>query len=115
MIIVAWNYRGLAHPLAIRRLWALMTTSKADILVLSEVMIREEALRYRLYQLYFYHFIYVPAGQLRGQSWKERLEAELGYSSKNQISCLIYSNLVGSLWALSAIYSSPTTRNRWAF
>lgn len=48
-------------------------------------------------------------------AWMDGVELEPRYSSKNLISCMVYSDPPGAPWSFSAIYGPPAAASRRAF
>ncbi|PON97135.1 Endonuclease/exonuclease/phosphatase [Trema orientale] len=88
----------------------MVTNFKPDVLVLSELMISESMVKGRLQQLHFYNVYMVPAEGCSGGfcvAWKDGVDIEPHYCSKNLISCVVYSDPPGMPWSFSAVYGPP--------
>ncbi|PON61050.1 hypothetical protein PanWU01x14_148360 [Parasponia andersonii] len=123
MFVMARNYKGLARSLAVQNLRPLITSCKLDILILSEVMISEVSVRQKFSLMHFYQLCMVSlVGQSRGfcVAWKDSVELEPYFVSKNLISCLIYSDPPGlfmarPMWPLDVPFGILYQRFRFFF
>ncbi|PON90930.1 Endonuclease/exonuclease/phosphatase [Trema orientale] len=89
-----------------------------DVLVLSELMIKEDRVRARLRQLHFYNLCLAPAiGRSGGLciAWRDGVDLEPHFQSRNLISCIVYSDPPGSPWCFSAVYGPPMVAARRSF
>ncbi|PON83237.1 hypothetical protein TorRG33x02_209410 [Trema orientale] len=66
MIILAWDYKGLARPFAVRSLHALVSSYNPDILVLSKTMIKWGTFRPKLRKLHYYNSVHVEPRERSG-------------------------------------------------
>ncbi|PON60277.1 Endonuclease/exonuclease/phosphatase [Trema orientale] len=118
MIILAWNYRGLASRSTVLDLKAIITSFSPDILILSETKISSSSLSPKLQSFHFYNNVHVPPVGLSGGlclAWKDGVDFEPTFLSKNVISGLVYSDPSNSPWLLSTIYGPPNLSDRATF
>ncbi|PON76320.1 hypothetical protein PanWU01x14_037380 [Parasponia andersonii] len=92
----------------------MVLSHKLVVVILSEMMILEERTRFCLRPLHFYNVCFIPPVGLSGGfcvAWRDGVNLEPMYWSKNLISCLVFFGPTGcpvesfrSLWASGCLY-----------
>ena len=102
-----WNCKGLGNAPAIRELRALVRNNQIDCLMLQETKVDTSVLCHILRPLGFVSIVHVsPMGTAGGLyiAWKENLDLEPLFMSKNAISCIVYDGTIRMPWLISIIY-----------
>ncbi|KAL5568624.1 hypothetical protein UlMin_025199 [Ulmus minor] len=118
MNAMSWNCRGLGNAPAIRELRALVRNNQIDCLMLQETKVDTSVLRRILRPLGFVSIVHVPPGGTAGGlciAWKENLDLEPLFMSKNAISCIVYHGTIKMPWLISAIYGSHRRTSKIEF
>jgi hypothetical protein len=121
MKILAWNYKGLARPAAVRTLRRLIKDQSPDDFI-SKTKIFPPQVFATLSRLGFFLLTQVAASSSGGGlvlAWYPGVDLECLASDKNQILAWCFSDPTPpphhSPWILSCVYGSPNIRDRRAF
>lgn len=115
MNTIAWNYRGLSQPKAVRALKALISKNNPSLLFLSEIKISSLTRFTRLSKyLGFPSFeIFLGSDSAGGIAllWKSDIDVRILVSNYNIINALIFSHPADTSWQFIGVYEPPIHHN----
>ncbi|KAL5537661.1 hypothetical protein UlMin_045497 [Ulmus minor] len=118
MIFLAWNYRGMGQPSAIRELRALVRSSNPNCMLLMEAKVNSGTMASILHNLHFLNHVYVPPVGLSGGfcvAWRDGIDMEPVTMNKHIMSFLVFSSPGSAPWLLSAVYGPNSSMEKRLF
>ncbi|XP_060961739.1 uncharacterized protein LOC133031956 [Cannabis sativa] len=111
MKILAWNCRGLGNAAIVRQLKELIRKSNLEVLILSEVRLKEEKCFCLMRKLQFPGICYVPpmgTGGGLALCWRLGVDCNIQNADKNLITGIISSDPLDRPWMVMGIYGPPS-------
>lgn len=118
MVILSWNVQGIGRPLTLQILRGLCTTHRPLVVFLLETKNKRNTLERIRKSLQFHGSSYVdPIGRSGGLAlwWKEQVDLDVRFKSKNIIRCIISWPNVPNRWLASFVYAPSLLRDRVRF
>ena len=118
MLILSWNYQGLARPATIHSLRALIRINNPDYIFLMETKSSVESMQDITISLGFTLVVFVPPVGSAGSlcfGWKPGVDIEPTSQNHNLINLLIFSDPPNLSWMLSTIYGPPYKKMKRIF
>ncbi|KAM6559100.1 hypothetical protein CsatA_028339 [Cannabis sativa] len=110
MIVLSWNCRGLARPVAIQALKVWRRRYKVDCLFLIETKVGRDQMDKVRFELDFEFGIFIPALGLAGGFcllWNKEANLKVARVRETSFECWVSDPSGGKDWTLFAIYGTP--------
>lgn len=107
MLIVSWNCRGLARPMAGRAIRAMVRVHKPECIFLSETKVSVDKMCLAMSRLGYQNCLAVASVKKSGGlclAWQNGVDIRISFSDKNCINGPVFSDPPLMPWMSSAVY-----------